>query len=138
MDLATAVVTRLAAASAVTDIVTAARIFWGVRPQGSDLPALVALQVSGVPEITLEGEDPDLITSRVQLEAYARSALEGRALVNAASAALLPGTTVGTGEDTMEFELGERTGPRDLGEPDEKGFIHRPTSDVILRHSAGA
>jgi hypothetical protein len=64
--------------------------------------------------------------------------LEAWALAKAASAALLPGTTVGTGGDAMEFELGERTGPRDLGEADEKGFVHRAVSDVILRHSAGA
>lgn len=137
MDLAEALLSRLQAVAAVTDI-AAARIHWGVRPQGSPLPALVLVQVSSVPEETLEGEEPDLWTTRVQVEGMARTHADAWALSKAASAALLPGATVGTDPDTIEFELGERTGPRDLGEPDEKGFVHRAVCDVILRHSAGA
>lgn len=136
MDLAEALVARLAAATPVTDVV-AGRIYWGARPQGSELPCLLLTQVSGVPETTLEGEEPDLITSRVQVESMGRSALTARQLLTAATDVLISATTVTIGPDSMEFELGERLGPRDLGEPDEKGFVHRPVSDVILRHSAG-
>lgn len=137
MDLAEALIDRLTAVTAVTDI-AADRIHWGARPQGGALPTLVLVQVSSVPEETLEGEEPDLWTTRVQLEGMARTHAEAWALAKAASAALLPGATVGAGEDAMGFELGERTGPRDLGEADEKGFVHRAVCDVILRHSAGA
>jgi hypothetical protein len=136
MDLAEALVARLAAATPVTDVV-AERIYWGARPQGSALPCLLLAQVSGVPEITLEGEEPDLITSRVQVESMGRSALAARQLLTAATEVLISAATVTIGPDSMEFELGERLGPRDLGEADEKGFVHRPVSDVILRHSAG-
>jgi hypothetical protein len=135
MDLAAALVERTNV-PAVTGL-AAARRYWGVRPQGSPLPALVMVLVSSVPEETLEGEEADLWTSRVQLEAYARTHADAWALSKAASGALLEPATVGDPGDQMEFEAGSRTGPRDLGEPDEKGFVHLAVSDVILRHSAG-
>jgi hypothetical protein len=137
MDLAEALLARLSAATSVTDI-AAERLYWGVRPQGSALPALVMRQVSSVPEETLAGEDPDLWTTRIQLEAMARSHAEAWALAKAASSTLLPAVVVGTDPQSIEFELGERLGPRDLGEADEKGFVHQAVTDMIFRHSAGS
>jgi hypothetical protein len=135
MDLSEALIARLT--PAVAGLGVGARIYWGVRPQGSPLPALVLVTISSVPDQLLEGEG-DVWQSRVQLEGYARTHLEATNIAKAASAALLDEATVGTDPDTMEFEPGERTGPRDLAEPDETGKpVHRVIMDSIIRHSAG-
>lgn len=136
MDLAEALLARLSAATAVTAKV-ANRIHWVTRPQGEALPALVLTLVSSVPEEDLEGETPDFWTSRVQVDALSRSHAEAWAIAGAASSALLPDAVVGTDPDQMTFEIAERLGPRDLGEADEKGFVHRASTDMIFRHSAG-
>jgi hypothetical protein len=147
MYLSQAIILRLVADATLTALVDNGassalkpryRLYWGARPQGSPLPALLMQVVSSVPEETLEGEDPDLWTSRVQLAAMARSHADASALARLPSAVLLPGAVVGDPGDEMEFELGQRLGPRDTGEPDEKGFIHAALTDVILRHSAGS
>jgi hypothetical protein len=133
MDLAAALLARTDGIALVGD-----RRFWVARPQASQLPALLFTSVSSVPDEDLEGEEPDLWTSRVQVEGWARHHEQAWAIAKAASAALLPGAVVGTGGDTIEFELAQRMGPRDLGEADEKGFIHRAVFDMIFRHSAGS
>lgn len=136
MELGAALIERLEAVSAVTDLV-GERIYWGTRPQGDPLPALLLEAISSIPDDLLEGEG-DAITTRVQLAGLARERSVAHRIALAASAALLEEDSVGDLGDTMEFEPAERTWPRDSGgEADGKGFVHRVIGDVILRHSAG-
>lgn len=137
MELGAAVIARLEAVTAVTDLV-GTRIYWVERPQGDPLPAVVMEVISSVPDQLLEGEG-DFIVSRVQIAGLSRLRSEAHRIAAAASAALLDEATAGSGADTMDFEPADRTLPRDSGgESDGKGFVHRAISDVILRHSAGA
>jgi hypothetical protein len=134
MDLPTALVERLAAATAVTNIV-AARIHWLVRPQGEALPAVVLQVATGdIDDDTVDSDETEILTCRVQADCMSRSLLEAWALAQAVKAALRPPATV----SDMLFWEADAIGPRNLGEPDEKGFVHRASVDFIIRHSAGS
>jgi hypothetical protein len=134
MDLPTALLQRLEGASAVIAIV-AGRIHWTVRPQGEAFPALVLQIASGdLDDDTVDSGETEILTCRVQADAMSRSHLEAWGLAQAVKAALRPAASVGD----MVFWEADAIGPRNLGEPDEKGFVHRVSMDFIIRHSAGS
>lgn len=63
------------------------RIFWGLRKQGSPLPALVLNRISSVHSYTLDGP-VDLSQSRIQIDCYAQTFGQTRALSRAVYAPL--------------------------------------------------
>lgn len=111
------------------------RIYWLERPQGTALPA-ITLQ-------TISGDRPQTYTalqawreSRVQLDVWAASYAEARAILEAAITALAPlGTSNGIRFDRTDFE-----GERDRAEFDGNSqfataTIYRTGIDLIVRHA---
>lgn len=141
MDLSPAVFTRLAADTTVIGLVgqtsdpVAPCIFWGQRDQGSALPALVLEWVGGAPE-DLDLEDvADLVESRLQLTALAGTHAAARALVKAASDALMDEAAV----DDVLFWGADRDRPIDLtSQGPAQAIMHEVTQDMTLRHSQAA
>lgn len=78
--------TLLLASSGVTDLV-GSRVTWGVRPQGSALPAVTMFMVSNVPIYTLNS-DSEHRDSRVQIDSIADDYLEALTVSRAVAAAL--------------------------------------------------
>lgn len=132
MDLAKAVLARLLASPAVTDVV-ASRIHWLRRPQGGALPALVLSQVSRVSEgDTLDDEGP-LWSSRIQIDCFADGATgfsTSRALARAAKATLVePGDVNG-----LDLFGADSDGPTDFTEDTASGPLFRASIDLTIRH----
>lgn len=74
MSATTVIRHELASISAVLDAVPASRIFIGMLPKGTALPAIGITSVYGEPRNTLSmRESSRLIHERVQVTAYARS-----------------------------------------------------------------
>ena len=133
MDLGEALIERLSAASAVTDIF-ADRIFWTYRPQGSELPALVLTQAGGPPEEEdLDGQ-ASIVESRVQGSSFAATHIEARAGAKAFADALRGEAEIGD----LLFWNADVERPRDLGDSASGRFVHQTVQDVILRHSPAA
>jgi len=137
MMLGPAIIARLEADPDVTAFV-GDRIYWLVRPQGSDLPALVLQVVSETRTQHLKGFD-DCFEARVQLAAQAEKYSVSRELIEAATAALIDVAEVDdpTGDNVI-FWRGAVDGPRDLGTQEETRFVHRAVMDLALRYGTAA
>ncbi|MEM9786791.1 MAG: DUF3168 domain-containing protein [Pseudomonadota bacterium] len=81
-----AIRTRLLAVTAVTDIV-AARINWGVHPQGEALPGLVLTTVSDAQDSNLNAPS-GISDARVQVDCYAEDYGAAKLLFRAVRGAL--------------------------------------------------
>lgn len=79
--------TLLTSSAAITAIAPAARINWGVHPQGAGLPALVLNVVSDAEGLTMQGPD-GLSEGRVQIDAYAYTYADAKNLSRAVRAVL--------------------------------------------------
>jgi hypothetical protein len=79
--------TLLSGAAAVTALVPATRINWGVHPQGEPLPGIVLTLISGAEGYTLTGPD-GLSQGRVQVDCYAHDYRTAKLLSRAVIAAL--------------------------------------------------
>lgn len=136
--LSDAVTERLLANATLTALIGSganARFNWVRRNQGDDRPALVAAQVGGTPDDLDLAGDVDFSESRIQLRAVGDSYRETRAVLKAASDALMGVFTAGG----INFWEGERERPIDLGGEAAGGtFLHEATQDVILRHAPAA
>lgn len=134
MDLAEAVLARLADASAVTSIVgdDPMRVYWNKRDQGDPLPAVVLGQISRIRDDGLE-EDGDILTSRTQASCLAATHAEAWALAKAVGDALEEEADV----DGFLFWIADIEGPIDLtGQGVGQAIVHEAAVDIILRHSA--
>lgn len=129
MDFEGAVRARLTGAGAVTAIV-AQRIYWVDRPQLAALPA-VTLQ------IIVENREQDMVgfQSRqfvvVQVDIWAASYAQGKALKEAVIVALTPEVT----SDGIKFGTATNIQARDLSERTETQFIYRPSLDFRFNYA---
>jgi hypothetical protein len=131
MDLGEALIQRLSDDAEVAAIFED-RIFWTLRPQNSDLPALVLSRAGGPPEeLDLDGET-DLVESTIRGSCFAKRSLQATAGAKAFGDALRHEAEI---EDVLfwEADVGR---PISLGgETTPAGFIHQMVVEVTLRHS---
>ncbi len=125
MDMQGALRSRLLGATAA-----ATRVYWMDRPQASTLPAITLQTVTGERPQTYGGFQ-DTRFSRVQMDIWATSYAEARAILEAAVAAIAPRIIAnGITFDRMQFE-----GERDLLERLETQTIYRTSIDLMIWHT---
>ena len=110
------------------------RIDWGVRSQGSTLPALTLFLVSGVPQMTFSGPS-GWSRDRIQIDAWGRTFLAARDLADIL-ADPEGGLLVGLRRDLPGLRL--RTfviGRRSDTDTDASGPVHRTSLDVMAWHT---
>ena len=113
----------LLASSGVTSLVPATRINWGVHPQGAPLPGLVLNVASDAEGMVMNGPN-GLSEGRVQIDAYAESYSQAKALSRAVIDAL-------HGLRTTKFRLVTHVATRDSreGGTNEAGRPFRVSMD---------
>lgn len=104
--------------------------YWGERPQGATLPALVMFAVDDARPQHLK--DWDLAPGRVQVDTYAATSKVAWELMDAAIEALAPGD-IGNGHVFSRSEVA--LGPRDLPERVGNTTIFRVSADLIVHHT---
>lgn len=105
------------------------RVYWGDRPQGGALPAIVISSVSDDRPQTLK--DWDLAPARIQIDAYAATNKEAWELTETLITTLVPGN-VSNGHTFSRAEVA--LGPRDLHERIGNTTIFRVSMDLIVAH----
>lgn len=129
MPMETALRSRLKDDAAVAALAST-RIDWGVRPQGSPLPAIVLTNVFDDRSQHMAGFD-GFRTTRVQIDCYAASKADAVALREAALNAVVPAAT----KSGVTFLRAQGISVLDRGEQAETGFIHRELIDLQLWHN---
>lgn len=109
------------------------RVYWGERPQGSTLPALVMLSVGDERPQHLKGYD--LREARIQIDAYGRTQEEVWDLAEAALTTLVPGVSA-NGHDFSRADIA--LGPRDLPERIGNTTVWRVSMDLSVYHKDSA
>ena len=105
-------------------------VFWGLRPQGSSVPAITLHLVSDPRPQHLKGLDGARGT-RVQLDAWASTHSEASALAQAAIGALQPPADVAG----KRFATSSIDGQRGATEATAAGLIlHRQSVDLLVWH----
>ena len=129
MDWERALRSRLLAAAPIAAFVSA-RVDWDERPQGKPLPA-ITLQTIDEPTVQhFDGIDRTQ-EALVQIDAWAATAADRKALKDAVIATLVPAQT----QDGVRFQRGfvrTRTG----SEQTESGTVFRASMDFDLKFSA--
>ena len=108
-----------------------AQVDWGVRPQGSALPAIVLTNIADQRDQHFLGNAAFRLT-RVQVDCYAQTRAKAAALREAVIAALVPEATVGG----VTFLRSFVNTVLDRGDQTETGFIHREMIDLNIWRSA--
>lgn len=107
-------------------------VYWGARPQGSPLPAVVLTLVSAPDDLTLNGPS-GFVGARVQVDCWADSYLAARDVGDAlrAAAAGIAGT-----RDGWRFDSAPVAGAADGHEVVDGGLIKfRRRVDLTLWHA---
>jgi hypothetical protein len=107
------------------------RMYWSVRPQGSAYPSCVLTIVSRLPERTYSGPAA-LAQARVQVDCYADTYGQAKALYRAVKAVLNNLTFTNSGKRFWGFAENERD-LTDSGATDATR-IHRVSADFLLWH----
>lgn len=135
MDMEGALRARLIAAPAVIAAVWKApttnvpAIYWVTRPQGTGLPA-ITLQIIDDPREQHMKDVQGLQSTLVQIDVWATTYAQGKALKEAVIAALLPAETSNGIKFGRAFVRS-----RDLSERVETQLIYRPSMDFTIWHS---
>jgi hypothetical protein len=129
MDMQQALRARLLADGPVSALASG-RVFWGIRPPKSLLPAITLNVIPGVLAEHMKGQQ-SLQFFRVQMDCWGDSYAAAQALVAAALACLLPRSKT----DDYYFRPASSTSPRDLSEENTAGTIHRKQTDLTIRFS---
>jgi len=127
-----AFVTYLLADSATSALVSN-RINWGVRPQGSSLPAVVLQRISG--NFNYETNGPSgLVESRLQIETYAATYASAQAAMRAIVSAV---SGLRTTQDNIKFNGCFVNSQSDAFERSNDGAskYHRVILDLTIWHS---
>lgn len=128
-DLATALHARLIGTPEVSSLV-ATRVYPGIRPQKSPLPAIRLQFASNIAERHLKGED-EMQAARVQIDCFALTFSASWQLAQAVKTALLAPATVGG----VAFGAGEIEGPvTDSGDDTPDGHIYWTRLDLLVRY----
>lgn len=106
----------------IQEIPGAPPVEWGVRPQGQPYPGIVLNLVSDVSGHTQQGSD-GLSASRIQVDAYAETFREAKA-ISRAIRARLDGASQGVIQGI--FRVGGRDSTHDV---DGKSVIYRSSQD---------
>lgn len=111
--------------------VTAAgtRVYWGVRPQNSALPAIVLSTVSDVRSQNMDGFD-GYQAKRVQFDCYATTYTQAIEMREALIAGIVPEATTGG----VHFLRGFVNNTLTRGEDTSTGYIHRQMIDLTVWH----
>lgn len=128
MAMETALRARLVADASVAALV-GTRVYWRIRPQGSDLPAIVLTIISDPRPQHLEGFQ-DLRATRVQIDCMAATFAELVALREAAIAAVVP---AGVTDDTR-FCRGEINNVIPKGEDTATAWVFGEAIDATIWH----
>jgi hypothetical protein len=125
MDMEGALRARIvAAATAAAD-----RVYWVDRPQGSALPSITLQTISGDYPKTYDGLQATR-SPRIQMDVWATSYSQAKAIMDAAIAALVPKQTGnGIAFDSIIFE-----GARDSLERLDTQNVYRRGIDLIVWH----
>ncbi|WP_333702896.1 tail completion protein gp17 [Sphingobium yanoikuyae] len=129
MDMQRALRARLLADDLVSALASG-RVFWGIRPPKSLLPAITLNVIPTVLAEHMKGQQ-SLQFFRVQMDSWGDSYAAAQALVDAALACLLPRLK----NDNYYFRTASATVPRDLSEETTAGTIHRKQTDLTIRFS---
>lgn len=117
--------------SAAVVAIVGVRIDWGLRPQGSALPALGLTVVSRIPVDSDEG-DSRLSTSRVQADCWAATTTGAKALATALRATLSGRHFQSLG---VTFDVWTEIETDFAAELDKGGVpIHRVGVDYLINH----
>jgi hypothetical protein len=128
MDMEAALRARLLAAGPVTAL-TGQRVDWVERPQGAALPAVTLQLIEDARAQHMEGFS-GAQRAVVQVDAWATTYAQGKALKEAIIAALVPANE----SNGIRFERGFVTA-RDLSERAETQFIFRPSLDFTFHYA---
>ena len=133
MDMEGALRTRLQNASPVAALLStfagSPAVFWVERPQKSTLNAITLLNVTDERTQNYTGFD-GMQPGYVQVDAWATTYAQAKALKDAIIAALTPADTFYGVRFTRAFVIG-----RDLSERTETAFIFRPSLDFTFFYS---
>lgn len=105
------------------------RVYWGVRPQGSALPAIVLTTVSDARTQHMAGFDT-FQQKRVQVDCYAASYSQAIEMREAVIAGLVPEGTLGG----TRFLRGSVNNTMSRGEDTTTGYVHRQMVDLTIWH----
>ncbi|PZU63778.1 DUF3168 domain-containing protein [Sphingobium sp.] len=129
MDMQKALRARLLDDGTVNALASS-RVFWGLRPPKSLLPAITLNVISSVLAEHMKGQQ-SLQFFRVQMDCWGDSYAATQGLVGAALACILPRSKT----DEYYFRPASATTPRDLSEENTAGTIHRKQTDLTIRFS---
>jgi hypothetical protein len=121
VDFEGALRARLTGAASVTALV-GQRIYWVDRPQSSAIPA-ITLQIVDDPREQHMGGFQSRLFCMVQVDVWATTYGQGKAIKEAVIAALTPEVTA----NGIKFGTATNIAARDLSERTETQFIHRPS-----------
>jgi len=138
MSLKAALHQYLAAQSAITTLVPAARIFRGRRNTGSALPAITYFRVSGSDE-DHQAAASGLATCRLQFDVWASTDSGAEAIYAALRAELhtMQMTTIGTGGNATSIDLVTLTNPIDKSDWPRDGsdtHTYNISIDAVIKY----
>jgi hypothetical protein len=128
MDLQAALRARLVADAAIASVV-GQRVYWGIRPQGTPLPAIVLTKVAPGQEWTHAGPDT-MVNPWVQIDVYADNYPSAGGVIDAVQAEMqrLDRVEIEAWEFVPPAVLTNEQWPGVEGLP-EGGLAHRVTQD---------
>lgn len=131
MDMEAALRARLLAAGPVTAL-AGTRIYWDDRPQSSPLPAVLLTVISDIRGQTLS--DWDMLEARVQVDVFASTFAQKKALKEAVIAALAPAEQ----SNGIQFMRASEIAAVPRNERTETQFIFRDAIDFLIRWKVAA
>lgn len=140
MSLKAALHQYLAAQTAVTTLVPAARIFRGRRNAGSVLPSITYFRVSGVDE-DHQTAASGLMQTRMQFDIWASTDSGAEAIWEALRGELhtLRSTTIGSGGNATIVDLVQLENTTDLADWPKDGsdtHVYNISTDAVIWHRA--
>ena len=106
------------------------RVYWGIRPQNSALPAIVLTTVSDARSQHMKGFDT-YQAKRVQVDCYAATYDQATELREAVIAGVVPAAVQGV----TRFLRGFVNNTMGRGEDVTGGYVHRQMLDLTIWHS---
>lgn len=106
------------------------RVYWGIRPQGSPLPAIVLTTVADQRSQHMTDFDT-YQAKRVQVDCYAATYAQATELREAVIAGIVPAATQGLTRFLRSFVNNTMS----RGEDTTNGYVHRQMIDLTVWHN---